>query len=484
MDMPDSITILRSVFENKDRTMAATLLAATQSGISQRYTDLTWTSPQINTLFNTLFMEFSKCYNKDGNDDGTYSKFLEDQVSHKGAQKYRFMLNWIILIAFHWYYTQKENSQHNGLINCGEFIEHLYHTFIGWMEKMDSDSLNNVFTKWKTYEEHVDKNIVSDFKTDGSLKSLISGIRKYLCSYSNKGTREITHPKQQSDDKSKSSSQSKLIQRPSFATRLKRSEVLENVSKVAQGDGNDARATTTSPSPRQAWMNSSSNPTVRVRIGPKTPSPPSASSAPNPKSQQSSRVFRQVSPKVPSVPSLELKSIQQEPPKIQSARSSQELSTDLQKWLPPSHRKPQSARIPQHTGNIESQHTSNVNPNNPAIQQSGTSFPGQFGIKPEKPEGTGDLSNLSTQPGISPYQILTTQQQGQNIPVRPKGIKPSGSGLSVTERLRSDKQYKKGGYKRTRKHRTSASSAPAPATRRHRNQSSSAHKRTRRRREH
>jgi hypothetical protein len=374
-----SIAILRSVFDNKDTKMTATLLAANQSGISQRRNDLTWNAPQINILFNTLFMEFSKCYNKDGNDEGIYSKFLEEQVLRKGAQKYRFMLNWIILIAFHWYYIQKEKSQQNGLIKCGEFIEHLYHTFIGWMEKMDSQTLNNVFTGGKTYEQHVDEYIVSDFKTDGSLKSLISGIRKYLCSYTKKGTRENTNPKQQSDDKSKSSSQPQLVQRPLSATRLKRSEVFKNVSKVAQGDGNDARATTMSPSPRQAWMNP-----VRERVGPQTPSSPpsqaSPPSVPRPQSQQSSRVFRQVSPKSEHpVPPLELKSIQQEPPKLQSARTSQELSTDLQKLLPPSARKPQSDRKPLRHGIIQSQHTSNVNPNNPAIQPSGNSLPGQLG---------------------------------------------------------------------------------------------------------
>ena len=194
-----SIATLRSVFENRDKTMAATLLAATQSGINQRRNDLTWISAQDNSLLNILFMEFSKCYNKSGNDDGTYSLFLEEQVMSKGSQKYRFMLNWIILIAFHWYYIQKEKQQHDGLIDCCEFIEHLYHTFIGWMEKMDTQSLKNVFTPVSsdsiTYKTKVNNLIDSDFKTDASLKSLITGIRHYLCSYTNKGKRGIANPK-------------------------------------------------------------------------------------------------------------------------------------------------------------------------------------------------------------------------------------------------------------------------------------------------
>jgi hypothetical protein len=69
-------------------------------------------------------------------------------------------------------------------------------------------------------------------------------------------------------------------------------------------------------------------------------------------------------------------------------------------------------------------------------------------------------------------------------PTPPTNEKPSGSGLSITQRLRLGNKYKNdGGHKRTRKHRPPASSTPAPATRRHRDHSSSAHKHTRRRRQ-
>lgn len=468
-----SIAILRSVFANKDTKMTATLLAANQSGISQRRNDLTWSAPQMNILFNTLFMEFSKCYNKDGNDDGTYSKFLEEQVSGKGAQKYRFMLNWIILIAFHWYYIQKEKSQQDGLIDCGEFIEHLYHTFIGWMEKMDSQSLKNVFTGGKTYEQHVDEYIVSDFKTDGSLKSLISGIRKYLCRYTKKGTRENTNPKQQSDDKSKSSSQPQSVKRPSSATRLKESEVLKNVSEVAQGVGNDARATTTSPSPRKVWMNNPVGVRIGPRIGPKTPSTPpsqaSPPSVPRPQSHQSLRVFRHVSPKSEHpVPPLKLESIPQEPQETQSARTSEELLSDLQRQLP------QSARIPPRPGNIKSLRPGNVNIHNPfgRKSQSGSFLPGDnVDSQPvgyPDSEGTGDLSFLDQQQGPSQYEVL----------INPKPQPPQ-----VSNKNNGTFRSRIAGHKRTRKHRRPApASTPAPATRRHRVHSSSSQKHTRRRR--
>jgi hypothetical protein len=76
----------------------------------------------------------------------------------------------------------------------------------------------------------------------------------------------------------------------------------------------------------------------------------------------------------------------------------------------------------------------------------------------------------------------------------PKDGQPSGKPLSdgkVFERVSkiaattslnptAKQNNQTGGHKRTRKHRTPASSTPAPATRRHRDQSSSSHKRTRR----
>ena len=288
---------------------------------------------------------------------------------------------------------------------------------------------------------------------------------------------------------------------PPSVERLSGAAFLENVSKIA---------TTTSPSPRQAWMNSSSNPTVRVRIGPRTPlSQPSEPSPPSVPRSQSSRVFHRTvkdsSPKSNSpVPPLQLRETQQEPPKTQSARTSEKLLSDLQRQLPQSARMPQSARISLRPGN--------VNRNNPFRKKnpSNSLLPGDNVVSQHighsNSEGTGDLGFLSTQhdlsaqPENSLYAVLTQPVPTKPVPtqpvptqpVQPKPVPPK-SGMSVNTPLYkrtiriggAEKQNKQtAGHKRTRKHRTPASSTPATATRRHRDQSSSAHKRTRRRREH
>jgi hypothetical protein len=190
-----SINVLRSVFAHIDTSQ---LLSATPSGITKRRSDLTWNSPAKNELFNILFMELSKCYNSSGNDDGTYSLFLENQVLRKGQQKYRFMLNWAILITFHLYYARQSQTQNRSgseySVLLGEFIEHLYHTFIGWMESLSSTTLKNLFIPVSqtslTYKSGVKKLIDSDIKTDATLTPLIKDIQIFLCKNGEKGKRE------------------------------------------------------------------------------------------------------------------------------------------------------------------------------------------------------------------------------------------------------------------------------------------------------
>ncbi len=191
-----SISVLRSVFS--DITDTSQLLSATQSGITKRRSDLTWLGPTKNELFNILFMELSKCYNSSGNDDGTYSLFLETQVSMKGQQKYRFMLNWTFLIAFHLYYARQSQPQNKSgpgySVLLAEFIEHMYHTFIGWMESLDSTTLKNLFIPLSAsslnYKSGVKKLIDSDIKTDATLAPLIKDIQIFLCNNGEKGKRE------------------------------------------------------------------------------------------------------------------------------------------------------------------------------------------------------------------------------------------------------------------------------------------------------
>jgi hypothetical protein len=190
-----SITVLRSMFKDAGIVDTSRLLSATPTGITQRRSDLTWSSSTNNKLFDILFMELSKCYNKSGKDDGSYSLFLETQVLKKGAQKYRFMLNWTILIAFHLYYVS-ERSEHRQQYDLllGEFIEHLYNTFIGWMETMDPNTLINLFIPVSqtplTYESGVKKLIDSNIRTDRTLEPFIKNIRGFLCANGDKGNRK------------------------------------------------------------------------------------------------------------------------------------------------------------------------------------------------------------------------------------------------------------------------------------------------------
>lgn len=160
--------------------------------------EIGWIQQLKNTLFEILFMDFSKCFNDKGNDDGTYSRFLFQQVEDKETQqyryRYRYMLNWVILIAFHCYYRRTdEQTKTDELIRCGELIEHLYHTFLGWMEKIKNDTLISIFypqTKDSaTYISMVKKYITEEITTDTTLQPLRTNIRTVLCSFNRDGNR-------------------------------------------------------------------------------------------------------------------------------------------------------------------------------------------------------------------------------------------------------------------------------------------------------
>jgi hypothetical protein len=362
-------------------------------------------------------MEFSKCYNKDGNDDGTYSKFLEEQVSGKGAQRYRFMLNWIILIAFHWYYIQKDKLQQNGLIDCGEFIEHLYHTFIGWMEKMDSQALNNVFNP-KTrdaidYKSQVESLIDSNFKTDSSLKSLINGIRQYLCIYTKKEKRV-------------------------------------NANQIK----------TKGPAAAESQKKYSSQ-----RLPPPRTEPPSIALESESESESESA------------------SSKLEPLFIRTGRA---VVPPLKVTGLTSQSGPQTDRQPGFNADFNLRQA--IKYGSQAINYGRRNAVGIGSMGPLPPIDINDKPQFKRSLSGSVIQTpspLPTQSPTQS-PTPPTNKKPNGSGLSVTQKRHLSEQFKgsrKGGHKRTRKHRSAASSTPAPPTRRHRDHSSSTHKRTRRRRQ-
>jgi hypothetical protein len=423
------------------------------------WTERTTTNPNLDTYFDV----FINC----GKSKSNFLTEVTQRVNKNGILfplpkqvAYRFKLNWIILIAFYCHQTYPLKITY---ANVGELIENTYNIFLGWMKK-NNDTYDGMFLHTRNptlesakiqYSKGIDVNIKANITGDVSIRiinnSLITKITEKLCE--GQMTNDAKIHENEPDEES-------LKVGPPSGKPLDEKAVFEKVSNIA---------TTTSPSPRQAWMNSSSNQPVSVPIGPKTlPSPPSV---PSPLGESNPLVFGRVvkdsSPKSNSpVPALQLGKLQQKPPKIQSVRTSQELFSDLQRQLS------QSARISLRPGN--------VNLNNPAIQQSGTSFPGRFGIKPEKPEGTGDLSFLEAK-GKS-------EAKDKYLVLQPRPPEPDTKGAFIRKsplNKRTAKQYKQtGGHKRTRKHRTPTSSTPAPATRRHRDQSSSTHKRTRRRREH
>jgi hypothetical protein len=499
MDHDDCTTILRTVikdFENKISSYEIYQGHKETNGKKGLQQILGWTSGNTNTLYDKLLIEISKCEEtvsingkNELRDTGKYSMFIHGRVQNRG---YRFMLNWLILVALHVYYNTQDQSQKKILlVRCGEFIEKLHYVFIKWMydvKRNNSKDADDIFVGKNpkiVYTKNAKKFIQSSIIGDTTVMQIINKMREYMCVQDNSGERgsEDSSTKQikskapkssgvtsqklpssiTSDSESESDSESVLVQnpssvpRPSTPKRLDQSNVFQKISEITQGG-----VSTMSPSPHQAWMNP-------AKVGaktPETPQPSPPSSQPRPPSEE--LFTRRV--KTDTVPQLDIKSIpKQVPQAIQSARDprefSQKLSDQLQNMFPQSARTSKSTRT--------SIRPTVVNVDNPATKPSisGGLFPGQFNDKPlnEKlSEGTGDLSLLHQQKEPSKYEVL----------INPKPTPPQESNKKNGTFHR---RTKNGGHKRTRKHRTPASSTPAPATRRHRDHSSSSHKRTRRR---
>ena len=214
-----SIGVLRTVFEAdkftpEDKAVLAPLVGV-GGAIDTRRKDLTWKGAQSkgaqsNILFDELFMTIlSQCYkyekkvgakNPKRTGTGENSTFLTEKTASKGNQKYRFMLNWVILIAFHLYHTDSDKTlrvsykdttrssldgadkKQQILIDCRELLEHLHYMFVGWMRRMDSRSLLGIFTKGATtYKSTVNDKINAGIKRDPSLQPLLFGIQDFLC---------------------------------------------------------------------------------------------------------------------------------------------------------------------------------------------------------------------------------------------------------------------------------------------------------------
>jgi hypothetical protein len=144
---------------------------------TQRRKDLTWIDKQNNRVLDKLFIDELSASCLDGK-----SEFLTKQVKDKGADKYSFMLNWIILIAFHLYHIATDQTKQTLLEACGELIEHMYYTFIWWMKHADAIALHNAFkTGQETYEVKVKKLINSGITGDQTLRILVNKIKRFLC---------------------------------------------------------------------------------------------------------------------------------------------------------------------------------------------------------------------------------------------------------------------------------------------------------------
>jgi hypothetical protein len=199
------ISTLRSIFSSKNingTSLETTLLG----GIGQQpkiHKRIGWSSKNENNLLDRLFDGFSMCIDEKDVATGQQATFLKDRtVSNNQSVRYRFMLNWIILVAFNISYDSEENIyfyvDENGtkkevspkkpktqpLIDLCELIEHLYKTFLGWMIPMSAESLLGEFTNIKggsaeTYLTNTQKRI--DDKTDETLKYLRKAIQRKLC---------------------------------------------------------------------------------------------------------------------------------------------------------------------------------------------------------------------------------------------------------------------------------------------------------------
>jgi hypothetical protein len=447
-----------------------------------------WTKGEVtNPNLDNYFNEFTRC----GLSRSTFLTDITKRVNKQGQDvtdknvAYRFKLNWIILIAFYCLQTDQQVTYEN----VGEFIKNTYDTFLDWMKK-DKDTYEGMFFKnrhpvlrkeTETYSKRVTKKLTENINSDPTFILLQRKITKKLCEgqMTTDAANHTNDPEPPSED----------------VSTVREIVPLLPSSKV----GSDAAGatTTSSASRRQAWMipDATSSRTDPVPDGPRTP--PHHPFVRRPLAS-TKKVFKRIPvPPKATVPSLNLQSIPRGPVEIQSAKTSEQLLNDLEARFPQSARLPQSAKLPQSSilpqSARVSQHTSNVNPNNPAIKPGakGSSLPGRFGMPADSrnnqvPEGTGDFGWLSSQPDNSQYVLLNPPLQPLQ-PAPPTSARArSGYPQTVRRQILSTAKQPRGGHKRTRKHRHSVP-ASAPATRRHHRDDSTAnasfsHKRTRRRR--
>jgi len=229
----DCVIILRGVISDYERKMDSGVIK--QGVIKQTETQtrndkekkglqqiLGWTARSTNTLYDNLLMEISKCeeqVNVNGKlelrDTGKYSKFIHKRFEGRG---YRFMLNWLILIALHVYNAESDTTEKSTLLErCGEFIEKLHNVFIQWMlvlKKSNQSSLDEMFESTNpkiVYTEKVTELINKDIFGDSTVKQFINKMRKYMCGMVKSGQRQIIHLSSSKTQKAESPDFKKLL---------------------------------------------------------------------------------------------------------------------------------------------------------------------------------------------------------------------------------------------------------------------------------
>jgi hypothetical protein len=127
------------------------------------------------------------------------STFLDDK-------KYQFKLNWVILFAFHFWNVSDPDKKTQLLFDICELIDHLYSTFIGWIETLIIDGTpDQVIKVFKT--EDTDKNVKSYFietrakingdslTLDSTLQNLYNAIKRELCERTNMNVNPTSTPR-------------------------------------------------------------------------------------------------------------------------------------------------------------------------------------------------------------------------------------------------------------------------------------------------
>ena len=134
-----------------------------------------------NGLLDIFFDYISNCIGAPPNK----STFLDNK-------KYQFKLNWVILFAFHIWNVSNPDKKKQLLFDICELIDHLYSTFIGWIETLivhgTPDQVIKVFNtpetdKYvKSYFIETREKINGDSLTlDSTLQNLYNAIKRALC---------------------------------------------------------------------------------------------------------------------------------------------------------------------------------------------------------------------------------------------------------------------------------------------------------------